>query len=70
MRKVYTLGQELAHKQILMAAASYNLKKLMNAMFFKKADSAVCAVANTAKNAMTFLCYAINAAISKNISNY
>jgi hypothetical protein len=35
MRKVYTKGQGLARKQILMAAATYNLKKLMKAMGFK-----------------------------------
>ena len=29
MRKVYTKGNELAHKQLLMAAAAYNLKKLL-----------------------------------------
>jgi hypothetical protein len=29
MKKVYTRGNELAHKQLLMAAAAYNLKKLM-----------------------------------------
>jgi hypothetical protein len=30
MKKVYTKGNELAHKQLLMATAAYNLKKLMN----------------------------------------
>jgi transposase len=45
MRKVYTLGQKLARKQFLMAAAVYNLKKLMKAMSFKKAIHA----ANAAK---------------------
>jgi transposase len=29
MKKVYTIGNALAHKQLLMAAATYNLKKLM-----------------------------------------
>lgn len=35
MKKVYTIGQKSARKQFLMAAAAYNLKKLMNAMSFK-----------------------------------
>jgi len=48
MKKVYTIGQELARKQILMAAAAYNLKKLMNAMCFKGVKSAV----NAAKAAL------------------
>lgn len=40
MKKVYTKGRELAHKQLLMAAAAYNLKKLMNAMSLKKTMAA------------------------------
>jgi len=40
MKKVYTIGQELARKQFLMAAAAYNLKKLMSAMRFGKAAAA------------------------------
>jgi len=48
MRKVYTIGQELARKQFLMAAAAYNLKKLMGAMRFWKAAAA----AYAAKNAL------------------
>lgn len=46
MRKVYTIGQELARKQLLMAAAAYNLKKLMGAMNPKRMISAVNAVKN------------------------
>jgi hypothetical protein len=30
IRKVYTIGNELANKQLLMATAAYNLKKLVN----------------------------------------
>jgi transposase len=48
MRKVYTIGQELARKQFLMAAAAYNLKKLMGAMGLRKAVVAV----NAAKEAI------------------
>jgi len=43
MRKVYTIGQELARKQLLMAAAAYNLKKLMGAMGLRKVATAVSA---------------------------
>jgi transposase len=35
MRKVYTKGNKSACKQLIMAAAAYNLKKLMSAMRFK-----------------------------------
>ena len=48
MRKVYTIGQELARKQFLMAAAAYNLKKLMGAMGLRK----VAAAAGAAKEAL------------------
>jgi len=44
MKKVYTIGQELARKQFLMAAATYNLKKLMSAMSFKSVKAAINAV--------------------------
>jgi transposase len=47
MKKVYTKGQELARKQLLMAAAAYNLKKLMKAMSFKGVIAAAAAVKNT-----------------------
>jgi hypothetical protein len=46
MRKVYTKGQGLARKQILMAAAAYNLKKLMKAMGFKGVIAAAAAAIN------------------------
>lgn len=36
LKKVYTIGQELAQKQILMAAAAYNLKKLLLWSFLPK----------------------------------
>jgi len=44
MKKVYTIGQELARKQFLMAAATYNLKKFMSAMSFKGLKAAMNAV--------------------------
>jgi hypothetical protein len=43
LRKVYTKGNDLAHKQVLMAAAAYNLKKLMG-------FSSIKSVANAIKN--------------------
>jgi transposase len=52
MKKVYTIGQELARKQFLMAAAAYNLKKLMNAMSFRKAAVAAKAAINATKDAL------------------
>ena len=52
MRKVYTIGQELARKQFLMAAATYNLKKLMNAMSFGKAAVAAKAAINAVRDAI------------------
>ena len=48
MRKVYTKGNELANKQLLMAAMAYNLKKLMN---FDRRKS----VSNALKNAISNL---------------
>jgi transposase len=44
MKKVYTKGRGLAHKQLLMAAAAYNLKKLMSAMNFNGVKAAASAV--------------------------
>jgi hypothetical protein len=43
LKKVYTKGNALAHKQVLMASAAYNLKKLMS---FRNIKS----VANVMKN--------------------
>ena len=43
LRKVYTIGRDLAHKQVLMAAAAYNLKKFI---CFKPVKPAI----NAAKN--------------------
>ena len=48
MKKVYTIGRESACKQLLMAAAAYNLNKLMGAMGFKRVKAA----ASAAKNAL------------------
>jgi len=50
MRKVYTKGNKLAHKQLLMAATAYNLKKLMG---FKTIKTAVMAIKNTAVKSVT-----------------
>jgi hypothetical protein len=47
LRKGYTKGNDLANKQVLMAAAAYNLKKLMG---FKCIKLAAKALKNTAKN--------------------
>ena len=43
LRKVYTIGRDLAHKQVLMAAAAHNLKKFI---CFKPVKSVI----NAAKN--------------------
>jgi transposase len=37
LKKVYTIGNELANKQVLMASAAYNLKKLLSFKTFKRA---------------------------------
>jgi transposase len=39
LRKIYTKGNDLANKQVLMAAAAYNLKKFMNFRSIKPAIS-------------------------------
>jgi len=45
MKKVYTKGNKLAYKQLLMAAATYNLKKLMKFVSPKHiAQEAICVV--------------------------
>jgi transposase len=66
MKKVYTIGQELARKQLFMAAATYNLKKLMNAMDFK----GVKAVVNSIKNALLDKIQDWNKSISFNSKNF
>jgi transposase len=43
LKKVYTKGNDLANKQVLMAAAAYNLKKLMG---FNRMKTAVISVKN------------------------
>jgi hypothetical protein len=48
LKKVYTKGNDLANKQVLMAAAAYNLKKLMGFETIKS-------VANVIKIASTDL---------------
>lgn len=50
LRKVYTKGNSLANKQILMAAAAYNLKKLMGFYRIKTAANAMSSVVMAAKN--------------------
>ena len=47
LNKVYTKGNDLANKQVLMAATAYNLKKLMGFETIKR-------IANTAKNAVFY----------------
>jgi hypothetical protein len=44
MRKVYTKGNKSACKQLIMAAAAYNLKKLMSTMRFKGVNATANAV--------------------------
>jgi transposase len=46
LKKVYTIGNDLANKQVLMASAAYNLKKLMGLYGIKS-------VANAVKNIAT-----------------
>ena len=41
LKKVYTKGNDLANKQVLMAAAAYNLKKLMGFKTIKSAANAI-----------------------------
>jgi len=53
LKKVYTIGNDLANKQVLMAAATYNLKKLMG---FNSMKTAVKSIKNIVLNAkMTIL---------------
>jgi len=53
MKKVYTKGNKLAYKQLLMAAATYNLKKLMKFVSPKSiAKEAIC-VANKVKSCLS-----------------
>jgi transposase len=47
MKKVYTKGNELANKQLLMAATAYNLKKFMNFNPRKNLKIAAMAIKNT-----------------------
>jgi hypothetical protein len=46
MKKVYTIGNDLANKQLLMAAAAYNLKKFMNFNPTKNIKVAAMAIKN------------------------
>jgi transposase len=50
LRKVYTKGNDLANKQVLMATAAYNLKKLMS---FNRIKSAASAIKNIAVDVKT-----------------
>ena len=45
MKKVYTKGNDLANKQLLMAAAAYNLKKLMGFNTIKSIANAIKSIA-------------------------
>ena len=54
LKKVYTKGNDLASKQILMAAAAYNLKKLLNFKMIKsKANAMKINAANLKSNFLT-----------------
>ena len=59
LKKVYTIGNYLANKQVLMAAATYNLKKLLQFKTLKYAE-------NTLKN----MALDIKAAILNNILTF
>ena len=50
LKKVYTKGNDLANKQVLMAATAYNLKKLIGFKTLKTAVNAVKTVANGIKS--------------------
>jgi len=53
MKKVYTKGNDLAHKQLLMAAAAYNLKKLLGFCGTKFLKSVAMVAKNVATNVKT-----------------
>ena len=53
MKKVYTKGNDLAHKQLLMAAAAYNLKKLLGFKIIKTLKSAAIVAKNIAIDVKT-----------------
>jgi transposase len=55
MKKVYTKGNQLAHKQLLMASTAYNLKKLMKFVNPKFVAKEVKYTLNDLKT--TFLCF-------------
>ncbi len=53
MKKVYTKGNDLANKQLLMATAAYNLKKFMNFNSTKNIKIAVMAMKNSAAKSVS-----------------
>jgi len=56
LKKVYTIGNDLANKQVLMATAAYNLKKLMK---FNRIKTAVNAIKNINKELKTTVLHQI-----------
>jgi hypothetical protein len=59
MKKVYTIGNELAHKQLLMASAAYNLKKFMNFNPTKNIKIAAMAIKNSVEKSIPTCLYKI-----------
>jgi hypothetical protein len=53
MRKVYTIGNVLANKQLLMGAAAYNLKKFMSFKPTKNLKIAAMAIKNAVKKSIS-----------------
>jgi hypothetical protein len=52
LKKVYTKGNDLANKQVLMAAATYNLKKLMGFKSIKSAANVIKSIAADLKTSV------------------
>jgi hypothetical protein len=67
MKKVYTKGNNLAHKQLLMAAAAYNLKKLLG---FKPMKLVISAIKSTTINSKNTFWNDILMFIKANLSIY
>jgi hypothetical protein len=81
LKKVYTIGNELANKQVLMASAAYNLKKYMNFNTIKSAANAMKNIAADLKLAVLnelfslyklilFVWFFLNYTIFKNRKSY
>jgi hypothetical protein len=81
LKKVYTIGNELANKQVLMASAAYNLKKYMNFNTIKSAANAMKNIAADLKLAVLnelflvstnflFVCFFFSDTIFKDRKSY